>query len=155
MAASLPLSCRPSIRVDLGSRPTAEVGAAAELRKKPRVVLLDDEPSILKTWKAILEANDYEVTACERAVDALAAIASGCDCVITDYHMPDMTGIEVIVAGRLTSRAPFIVMSGNDSPKLRASATAAGAACVLSKPVPIKHVIEIVEKLCVRTQAEG
>ena len=121
--------------------------AAVQLRRKLRVVLLDDEPSIVKTWKAILEAHDIEAIACGRAAEAIAAIRQGCDCIITDYHMPDLTGIEVILAAKQTTHAPFIVMTGDDSPKLRAAASAAGAACVLSKPVPIKSVLEIIEKL--------
>lgn len=116
-------------------------------QRKLRVVLLDDEPSILKTWSAILEAHDFEAVACGRAADALAAIGEGCDCVLTDYHMPDMTGIEVITAAKPLTDAPFIVMTGNDSPKLRAAATTAGAACVMAKPAPIKSVLEIIEKL--------
>ena len=113
-----------------------------------RVVLVDDEPSILKTWKAILEAHDFDAVCCEHASEALAAIQDGCDCVVTDYHMPEMTGIEVIAAGKQITRAPFIVMTGNDSPELRAAASAAGAASVLAKPAPIKSVLEIIEKLC-------
>ncbi len=117
-------------------------------RRKLHIVLLDDEPSILKTWKAILEAHDFDATCCGRASDAIQAILRGCDCVVTDYHMPDMTGIEVILAAKPYTRAPFLVMTGNDSPQLRAAATAAGASCVLSKPAPIKSVLEIIDKLC-------
>ena len=120
-------------------------------RRRLRVVVVDDEPSILKTWQAILEAHDFVAVCCDRASDALAAILRGCDCVLTDYHMPEMTGIEVIVAAKHVTRAPFIVMTGNDSPKLRAAATAAGAACVLCKPAPINSVLEIIRKLCKRS----
>lgn len=120
-------------------------------QRRMRVVLVDDEPSILKTWRAILEAHDFDAVCCEHASDALAAILDGCDCVVTDYHMPDMTGIEVIVAGKQITRAPFIVMTGNDSPKLRAAASAAGAACIVAKPAPIKSVLEIIAKLCRRS----
>ncbi len=126
------------------------VSPAEAPRQRLRVVLVDDEPSILKTWKAILEAHDFVAVCCDRAADALAAIQRGCDCILTDYHMPDMTGIEVIAAAKHFTRAPFIVMTGNDSPSLRAAATAAGAACVLSKPAPIKSVLEIIQKLGAR-----
>jgi CheY-like chemotaxis protein len=118
-------------------------------KQKRRVVLLDDEPSILKTWKAILEANDVEVTACETAQQALAAIeCGGIDCLLTDYHMPDMTGIEVITRVRQISPARTIVMTGNGSAQLREAAKAAGAACVLEKPTPIAKVLDVIEKLC-------
>lgn len=124
--------------------------ASAAPQRVIKVVLVDDEPSILKTWKAILEAHDFEVVACERAPDALAAILAGCDCVLTDYHMPDMTGIELILATKPYTQAHFVVMTGNDSPQLRSAATTAGAASVVAKPAPINSVIGIIEKLCDR-----
>jgi two-component system KDP operon response regulator KdpE len=143
----------PSALSALSSRnelPQAPAIATPAIQRKLKVVLLDDEPSILKTWKAILEAHDFEAVCCERGHEALEAIAHGCDCVLTDYHMPDMTGIEVILAARQFTSAPIIVMTGNDSTRLCAAATASGAACVLSKPVPIKSALEMIEKLCGR-----
>ena len=147
MAAAVPATYVPAKSVN-DSAMLHPAAPALSAPRKLRVVLVDDEPSILKTWKAILEAHDFDVIGCERAPQALSAIAAGCDCVLTDYHMPDMTGIEIIRAARPYSNAKFVVMTGNDSPKLRVAATAAGAACVFSKPAPIKSVIEIIEKLC-------
>jgi len=112
-----------------------------------RIVLLDDEPAILRTWKAILEVHGFDPVCCESAADALLAMAQGCDCVVTDYHMRDMTGIEVIVAAKLLTRAQVILMTADDSPKLRSAAAAAGAACVVGKPAPIAGVIEIIDRL--------
>src|SRR3954469_24515875 len=147
MAAPVLTNClrASSFRDEDTAKISPERGVSPQ--RKLRVVLLDDEPSILKTWNAILEAHDIEAVACHRATEALAAIDEGCDCVLTDYHMPDMTGIEVIMAAKTLTDAPFIVMTGNDSPKLRAAATAAGAACVVAKPAPIKSVLEIIDKL--------
>jgi CheY-like chemotaxis protein len=123
----------------------------APAARKHRIVLLDDEPSILKTWKAILEVYGFEVSCFERAMDALTQISAGCDCVVTDYHMPDMTGIEVIEATRLLSKTRIILMTANDSPKLKKAATAAGADCVVSKPAPINSVVQMIEELCSST----
>ena len=148
MAASTAHALRAVSPLDDFASPALMPASAAQRRL--RVVLLDDEPSILKTWKAILEANDIDAVCCERATEALAAVRRGCDCVLTDYHMPDMTGIEVIAAAKHLTTAPFIVMTGNDSPKLRRAATAAGASCVLSKPAPINSVLEIIQKLAGR-----
>lgn len=134
---------------DVSSRlpSTANDSAAVREKSAPRVVLLDDEPAILKTWSAILEVHGFEAVACEHAATALVEIASGCACVITDYHMPDMTGIEVIQQAKLCSAARFILMTANDSERLRKASLAAGADCVIAKPAPIATVIEIIEKL--------
>lgn len=151
-AATIPNCLRALPATDYGLSESEAATVVSPLRKL-RVVLLDDEPSILKTWNAILEAHDFDAICCERAADALVAIARGCDCVVTDYHMPDMTGIEVILTAKHYTRAPFLVMTGNDSPKLCAAAMAAGATCVLSKPAPIKSVLEIIERLCGKRQS--
>ncbi|MGH9523564.1 MAG: response regulator [Terriglobales bacterium] len=110
-------------------------------------MLIDDEPSILRTWQAILDAHDIEAVCCDQAAIALVAIAEGCDCVITDYHMDDMTGIEVVTAARAIGSAPVLLMTGDDSPALRAAAMAAGAAGVIGKPMPVRVMIEEIEKL--------
>lgn len=115
---------------------------------RKRIVLVDDEPLILKTWKQILETFHYEVVCCGNAADALAAIAAGCDCVITDHHMPGMTGIEMMQIARRTSNARFLLMTANDSPELRQEATQAGASCVLNKPTPIPVVLDALENIC-------
>ncbi len=146
--ATVSLAACPQVLASAERSVQTALLAAVAPERRLRVVLVDDEPSILKTWKAILEAHDFDAVCCGCASDALKAILDGCDCVVTDYHMPDMTGIEVIAAAKQITRAPFIVMTGNDSPKLRAAASAAGAACVIAKPAPIRSVLEIIGKLC-------
>ena len=133
------------INTSMGHR---DVASDSEPDAAIRIVLLDDEPAILKTWSAILEAHGLQPVACERAADALREIANGCDCLLTDYHMPDMTGVEVIAAARQISQAKIIVMSANDSEPVRRACIAAGAECVVSKPAPILSVIHLIEKLC-------
>jgi two-component system, chemotaxis family, chemotaxis protein CheY len=129
-----------------GSDPASRSSELERLRQ-PRVVLLDDEPSILRTWKAIMEAHDFEALCCACASDALEAIAAGCDCVITDYHMDDMTGLEVIRAALPLTRAPLILMTADDSRSLRDAALAAGAAGVIAKPVPVLTLIGVIRKV--------
>ncbi|MGZ4827479.1 MAG: response regulator [Terriglobales bacterium] len=116
--------------------------------KRPRVVVVDDEPSILEIWGAILTASGYSVECCSDATSALEAIAAGCDCVLTDYHMPLMTGVELIRAARKWSTAKFILMTGNMSSMLAEDAIGAGASCVLHKPTTAPQVLQKIESLC-------
>ena len=98
------------------------------------IVVVDDEPSILDMWASILTTSGYDVQCFPDPAPALAAIAKGCDCVITDYHLPTMTGVELIHAARSLSQAKILVMTGNVSAEVTEEALAAGACCVVYKP---------------------
>jgi FixJ family two-component response regulator len=82
-------------------------------------------------------------------------IASGeektCDCVITDIHMPGMSGFELLQL--LVSRAPklpVIMITARAERGLEAKATAAGAVCLLRKPFESSSLID-----CLDTVSRG
>lgn len=135
---------------DASSTSTAAVPVRDSKQSRPRIVLVDDEPSILVTWQAILESHGYEAICCGSAQEALAAFDKGCACVITDYHMDDMTGLEVLKAARAVADFPVLLMTAEASPALKQAAMLAGAAGVLNKPVRVRTVIETLEKLLQR-----
>ncbi|MEM7321242.1 MAG: response regulator, partial [Pseudomonadota bacterium] len=65
-----------------------------------RVLVVDDEPSILELLKTALATFDnYEVSIANSAANALKQITSGdqpFDCLLLDIQMPEMTGIELL-----------------------------------------------------------
>lgn len=80
------------------------------------VLLVDDEPPIVKTLSLALRAKGYSVRAVERGVDALLALAEEApDVMLLDINLPDLTGWEVLrrmsVADR--ERVPVIVFSAS------------------------------------------
>jgi CheY-like chemotaxis protein len=107
-----------------------------------RIVLVDDEPRILEIWDSILTLAGYEVQCFRDPVRALEAIAKGCECVITDYHLPTMTGVELILAARALSKAKFLIMTGNASDAVTKAALAAGACGVVHKPTSPPMVLQ-------------
>lgn len=114
---------------------------------RPRVVLVDDESSIREIWGCILRTSGYAVECCPDAASALEAMTEGCDCVITDYHMPEMNGVELILAAKPWSEAKFILMTGNPSEELTQQALAAGATYVVHKPTSAPVMLEKLAKL--------
>jgi len=118
---------------------------------RPRVVLVDDESSIREIWGCILRTAGYAVECCPDAASALEALAEGCDCVITDYHMPEMNGVELIRAAKPWSEAKFILMTGNPSEELTQEALAAGATYVVHKPTSAPVMLQKLAKLCGKT----
>ncbi len=113
-----------------------------------KVVFVDDEPSIVKTWGLILKSSGYDVICCGDAASALRAIAAGCDLVITDYHMPGMNGVELIRAGRARCDAGFVLLTANATPEVATAALSAGALCVVHKPVGPAQLLQQVAILC-------
>ncbi len=115
---------------------------------RPRVVVVDDERSIREIWGHILSASGYDVECFADAASALPAIDAGCDCVLTDYHMPEMNGVELMRrAARGRSRVNFILMTGNPSDEVSKDAFSAGASYVLHKPTNPPAVLEKLAKL--------
>lgn len=116
-----------------------------------RVMLVDDEPDHVTLWRRVLELAGHAVVTFTDPVAALAALAEQpCDCVITDYHMPIMSGAELIRRGVRAGGPAFIVLTGNASPQVAQEAMQAGATCVFAKPVRIETLTTAVEWACRR-----
>jgi DNA-binding response OmpR family regulator len=92
--------------------------------KRPSVLVVDDEPTVLRALRVALEAQDYLVTAVLTGEDALARVTNGAiDLVLLDLGLPGMSGFDVIRRVRVLFPAlPIIVLSaqGEDAPKVEA-----------------------------------
>ena len=69
---------------------------------KYRILVVDDEATVLMTYRLILEQQGYDVVACATSAEAIAAVATQeFDAVLCDYSLEDQhTGFEVICAAR-------------------------------------------------------
>jgi DNA-binding response OmpR family regulator len=115
----------------------------------PRILVVDDEPSILGLARAILEPQGYRVSTAGDGREALRELAGGrYDLVLTDIVMPDMEGIELL--RRLRSQrtgVPVVVMSGNPvGMKFLQTARHLGASGTLHKPFSIQELTLTVER---------
>ena len=82
------------------------------------------------------------------AEDFVAANGEGgCDCVITDIHMPGMSGLDLkrLLSAR-DCRVPVIMITARVEPGLEARAAASGAVCLLTKPFEANALIGCLEK---------
>ena len=118
-----------------------------------KILLVDDDPSFRKATARSLVKSGYEVVECENGEDALRALnQSKPDLVVTDIVMPDMEGIELIMA--LRKKAPdikVIAISGggrNEPTQYLTTAKMMGASASIAKPFePDVLVSEIVRLL--------
>lgn len=100
-----------------------------------RVLVVDDEPHILRGLSASLNAAGYQVTGAATAEEALRAAAMRTpDVVVLDLRLPDASGLEVCRRLREWSQVPVIVVSAHDAEEDKIAALDAGADDYVTKP---------------------
>jgi two-component system KDP operon response regulator KdpE len=100
-----------------------------------RVLVVDDEPTLVRALSINLRARSYQVTTAANGVDALRIAAQfPPDVVILDLGLPDMDGTEVIAGLRGWTQVPIIVLSARDRQGAKVNALDAGADDYIVKP---------------------
>ena len=99
------------------------------------MLVVDDEPAILRALDVNLRARGYEVQLAATGTQALAIAARRHpDAVVLDLGLPDMMGIEVIHGFAGWSDVPIIVLSARTAESQKVAALDAGANDYVSKP---------------------
>jgi two-component system, OmpR family, KDP operon response regulator KdpE len=107
-----------------------------------RVLVIDDEPQILRALRINLRVRQYEVQTAETGAEALAvAAAHPPDLVILDLGLPDLNGVDVIAGLRGWSSAPIIVLSGRADSSDKVEALDAGADDYVTKPFGMEELL--------------
>ncbi|MCD9872890.1 response regulator [Streptomyces guryensis] len=100
-----------------------------------RVLVIDDEPQIVRALVINLKARKYEVDAAHDGATALQlAAARHPDVVVLDLGLPDMDGVEVIRGLRGWTRVPILVLSARHTSDEKVEALDAGADDYVTKP---------------------
>ncbi|HEV8280057.1 MAG TPA: response regulator [Streptosporangiaceae bacterium] len=100
-----------------------------------RVLVIDDERSILRTLRINLTARKYEVVTAADGASGLAAMARARpDVLILDLGLPDMDGADVIKGVRGQTSTPIIVLSAAGQERTKVAALDAGADDYITKP---------------------
>ncbi len=108
----------------------------------PLILIIDDEPQILRALRTILLANHFRVQSAVNGEQGLAlAAAQEPDIIILDLTLPDMDGTQVCEQIRAWSEVPIIVLSVRDSEKDKVSALDKGADDYLTKPFGIEELM--------------
>ncbi len=102
---------------------------------KPRVLVIDDEPQLLRALRINLSARGYEVSPAATGATALRAAAEHRpDVIILDLGLPDMDGIDVLSGVRGWLNVPVIVLSARTDSGDKVQALDAGADDYVTKP---------------------
>jgi two-component system KDP operon response regulator KdpE len=108
----------------------------------PHILVIDDEPQILRALRTILAEKGFRVTTAVRGEEGLTlAAANPPDVVILDLGLPDMDGIEVCSRLREWTQCPIIVLSVRDAEHDKVAALDRGADDYLTKPFGIEELL--------------
>jgi two-component system KDP operon response regulator KdpE len=106
------------------------------------VLVVDDEPPILRFLRTSLGAVGYRVVTAEDAAEALAIFkAEKPDVVVLDLGLPDRSGFEIIAEIRQHSPVPIIVLSARADERTKVEALDLGADDYVAKPFGIAEVM--------------
>jgi len=140
-----------------GAAKAAVINEEADTSGTEHILIVDDEESIVRMCRQILENLGYTVESKSSAHEALEMFRNrpkGFDLVITDMTMPKMTGHKLAAAiHRIRPDIPIILMSGYASRLSHEEAEAIGIKAVLMKPVNRLTLTETIRK--VLDEAEG
>jgi two-component system KDP operon response regulator KdpE len=107
-----------------------------------RVLVVDDEPQILRAMRINLAVREYEVATASDGASALRAVAATHpDVVVLDLGLPDLDGLQVIHALRGWTNVPIVVLSGRSGSGDKIQALDAGADDYVTKPFEIEELL--------------
>lgn len=120
-----------------------------------KIVVIDDDPGLSHFLRRFFVRKGFAVTSCANATAALAVLAEETfDLVMLDYKMPDLNGLEALVAiKKIDNKTPVILMTAYGTMDLAIEAMKRGAYDYLVKPFDQNDLTRIVgEALAVNRQ---
>ena len=124
--------------------------------EQPVVLVVDDEPRLVRALDINLRARRYDVHTAANGVEALeVAAANPPDLVILDLGLPDMDGTEVVARLRSWTSAPILVLSGRSDSADKVEALDAGADDYVTKPFGMDELLARLRALTRRVPGPG
>ncbi|MBI5259120.1 MAG: CHASE domain-containing protein [Burkholderiales bacterium] len=151
----------PQVAPESATGPAQQANAATEpvlSGNGERLLYVDDDPVMVALAEALLVRAGYTVRCFDDARAALSAVRAepeAFDLVITDYNMPELSGLDV-VAGVHAARPglPVIISSGYLSEDIRAAARRAGVQHLLQKEYTIEQLLPLVRRVLAAAAAQ-
>ncbi|HEY5318338.1 MAG TPA: response regulator [Solirubrobacteraceae bacterium] len=122
----------------------------------PRILVVDDEPQIVRGLKIILRTAGYTVEAASTRSEALASLAARPPAaLVLDLVLPDGQGVEVCEEVRRWSRLPILVLSAVGDERQKVRALDAGADDYVTKPFDTDELLARLRAILRRSAETG
>jgi two-component system KDP operon response regulator KdpE len=126
--------------------------AAEAPEQRPRILVVDDEPQIVRALKVVLREAGFEALAAEGAEQALdLAAVQPPAAAIVDLVLPDGDGVEVTRRLREWSEIPILVLSAVGEEEQKVRALEAGADDYITKPFGARELVARLQAALRRT----
>jgi FixJ family two-component response regulator len=118
------------------------------MNKKALICVVDDDALLRDSLSDLLRAAGHEVACFESVKSFLDSEESeSCDCVVSDIHMPGLSGIDLVERVAEMSDAPKVILiTGHPEESWRERAMYSGAAGFLRKPIEAQSLLDIVQR---------
>ena len=108
----------------------------------PTVLIIDDEPQILRFLEPALQREDWRVVGAQSGREALVQASTRApDVILLDLGLPDMEGLEVLKRLREWSAVPIIILSARGEEAVKVQALDNGADDYLTKPFSVAELL--------------
>jgi two-component system, NtrC family, nitrogen regulation response regulator NtrX len=126
------------------------------MTRKPRIVIVDDEPNIGASLRLILEGEGYGVTICGSVAEFHSQRSAGrADVYLLDVRLPDGNGIDVLRSLRQNEDpTPVVMISGHGTIRDAVDATRSGAFDFLEKPLARDRVLLVLKNALERSDLQ-
>ena len=119
----------------------------------PRVLIVDDEPTLLRALAMNFTARDYDVVQARTGTEALTSAARDRpDLIVLDLGLPDVSGVDVIRGVRAHADTPIIVLSARIGSSDKVQALDLGADDYVTKPFSMQELLARVRAITRRTE---
>jgi len=115
-----------------------------------RVLVVDDSVSMRQMVSIILKSGGHEPVEAVDGVDGAAKLDAAFDVVITDYNMPNMSGIELIRAiraGTVHRSVPILMLTTESEMEKKMEGRDAGATAWITKPFNKEQLLSTLDKI--------
>lgn len=115
---------------------------------KKRILVIDDDKSILRTFTRILQKNGYEIDVAETGKEAIEKSKEKCyNLALIDIRLPDMDGTDLLIKLQKTMQdAVKIMITGFPSLETGVKALDEGADAYLVKPVKPEELLALIDE---------